>query len=367
MTTTSIFVRRDDLRQTRIVEDKAASAPLSKGNVRLRVDAFALTANNITYAVFGNAMRYWDFFPTETEGEGCIPVWGFADVVESGVNGVAVGERFYGYYPMSTHVVVEPSKVTGRDFQDASAHRQELPGVYNRYARCNTDPLYHPEQEEQIAVLRPLFSTAFLLDDFLAGSHFFGAEVVLLSSASSKTAYATAFCLAQRRGTQAAAKIVGLTSPANLAFTRGLGCYDDVIPYDAIGSLPQAPTVYVDMSGSELVRRKVHEHFADNLKYSSAVGATDWDAPRGGEALPGPSPTLFFAPSQMKKRAEEWGAAALAERVAGTWKAFMKPVTTPPAPWLKIVRGRGSEAVLRTYRALLDGTVPAVEGHVLSL
>jgi hypothetical protein len=31
--------------------------------VRVRVDAFALTANNVTYGAFGAAMHYWEFYP----------------------------------------------------------------------------------------------------------------------------------------------------------------------------------------------------------------------------------------------------------------------------------------------------------------
>ena len=40
-------------------------------------------------------------------------------------------------------------------------------------------------------------------------------------SASSKTAYGAAFCLMD----EASVKLIGLTSPGNQAFVRGLGCY----------------------------------------------------------------------------------------------------------------------------------------------
>ena len=74
-------VNRTDLQQTRIVNP--APAPLGEGEVRLRVDRFALTTNNITYAVYGEAMQYWNFFPAAEPGWGRVPVWGFADVAES--------------------------------------------------------------------------------------------------------------------------------------------------------------------------------------------------------------------------------------------------------------------------------------------
>ena len=42
---------------------------------------------------------------------------------------------------------------------------------------------------------RPLFFTSFMLADQLEDNDWFGAEVLVLSSASSKTAYGTAFLL----------------------------------------------------------------------------------------------------------------------------------------------------------------------------
>ena len=366
MTSTHFRVRKDQLAQVELRELPDRS--LTPGQVRVAVEKFALTSNNITYAAFGDAMRYWDFFPTAVEGFGRIPVWGFADVVESRADGVAAGERFYGYYPMSTHVVLQPARVTDSGFFDGAAHRQELHGVYNQYTRCRNDPGYRADREAEIALLKPLFVTSFLIDDFLADNRFFGATTIVLSSASSKTAYGTAFCLALRRGSADAVKIVGLTSAGNLAYTQGLGCYDEVITYDALARLPaDTPTVYVDFSGSTEVRASVHQHFGDTLKYSCSVGGTHWDHLGGGKGLPGPRPILFFAPAQIKKRSAEWGMGGLMQRIATAWLAFMEPVTCADKPWLTVVRGQGAQDLQRTYLDLLDGKVPPQQGHVLSL
>jgi hypothetical protein len=368
MSANSFIVQRNDLRSTRFVEDDASSVPLPDGAVRLRIASFALTSNNITYAAFGDAMRYWDFFPTAVEGFGRIPVWGFADVVESRADGVAVGERFYGYYPMSTHVVLQPARVSDSGFFDGAAHRQELHAVYNQYTRCRNDPGYRADREAEIALLKPLFVTSFLIDDLLADNQFFGATTIVLSSASSKTAYGTAFCLALRRGSAQAVKVVGLTSAGNLDYTCGLGCYHEVLSYADIGRLPaDVPTVYVDFSGSTEVRAGVHQHFGDALKYSCSVGGTHWDHLGGGKGLPGPRPILFFAPAQIKKRSAEWGMGGLMQRIATAWLAFMEPVTRADKPWLTVVHGQGAQDLQRTYLDLLDGKVPPQQGHVLSL
>ena len=362
--------------QTFVVDRRALSTthwidseplPLPDGAVRFAIDSFALTANNVTYAAFGDAMNYWGFFPTGDIATGCIPVWGFANVTESRCEGVTVGERFYGFFPIASEVVLQPVRVNAAGFFDGADHRRELHAVYNHYLRCSADPGYAPAHEAEQALLRPLFVTSFLIDDFLADNGFFDAGTVILSSASSKTAYGTAFCLAQRRRT-GGVKVVGLTSPANLAFAQGLGCYDTVLAYDAVDTLPaDAPAVYVDFSGSVGLRARIHQHLGDRLMYSCSVGGTHWDELGSGKGLPGPKPTLFFAPAQIKKRNADWGPAGLQQRIAEAWAAFMQPVTAAQPPWMRVVRGHGRAAIEATYTELLAGRVNPAEGHILSV
>ncbi|MGZ8258938.1 MAG: DUF2855 family protein [Caldimonas sp.] len=364
--TTMFTVARADLRRTAWRE--SAAAPLATGQARVRIGPFALTSNNVTYGAFGEAMHYWDFYPTGDATTGCIPVWGFATVSESLVDGVDAGERFYGYWPMADDAVVEPVRIVAEGFVDGAAHRKDLPAVYNRYLRCSSDPAYRAEHEALIALLRPLFITSFLIDDFLADNGFFGAATVLVSSASSKTAYGLGFCLARRRGAAGVPTVVGLTSPANLAFAQSLGCYDRVLPYDELATLPiEGGAVYVDMSGDAALRAAIHERWGDALAYSCSVGGTHWEALGGGRGLPGPRPVLFFAPSQIQKRVALWGAIGLQERLASAWSAFVDRVGNVERPWLRVVAGSGRDAVARTYTELVDGRIPPAEGRVLAL
>ena len=360
------MVQRQNLRQSHW--EDVPPAPLEDGGVRLSIDAFALTANNITYAAFGDAMNYWAFYPTGDPATGCVPVWGFGSVVESRCDGVDIGERFYGYWPIADEAVLHPGQVTAGGFFDDAEHRRSLHPIYNQYVRCSADPAYRPELEAQQALLRPLFATSFLIDDFLSDNGFFGARTVILSSASSNTAYGTAFCLALRRGSAGAVRIVGLTSAGNLEFTRSLGCYDEVQSYtDVPTALADERAVYVDMSGDASVRAAVHRRLADSLAYSCAVGATHWDAPAGNDPLPGQQPVLFFAPDQASKRLGDWGREGFQVRLGAAWAAFMEPVTRADKPWLQVVRGHGTADVQTCYTALLDGTVSPREGHILSL
>ena len=360
--TTTFVVEKRTLAHTRWVHAEPQALP--DGAVRLAIDSFALTANNITYAAFGDAMNYWRFFPTGNAATGCIPVWGFANVSDSRCEGIDIGERFYGYFPIATDVVLQPARLDPVGFFDGAEHRRELHSVYNHYLRCSADPGYAMAREAEQALLRPLFVTSFLIDDFLADNDFFGARSVILSSASSKTAYGTAFCLAQRGGV----KVTGLTSTGNLAFAQGLGCYAEVFAYDAVTTLAaDAPTVYVDFSGSVGLRASIHSHYDDRLTYSCSVGGTHWEDLGSGKGLPGPKPTLFFAPAQIKKRNADWGAAGLQQRLTAAWTAFMRPVTAAEDPWLRVVRGRGELAIEAAYDALLAGRTDPAEGHVLSI
>jgi hypothetical protein len=356
---TDFQVRRDDLRQCRVT-----SLPLPElkaGEVLLRVDAFALTANNVTYAVFGDLMRYWEFFPAP-EGWGHVPVWGFADVVASRHPAVVAGERFYGYFPISSHLLVQPEDASATGFVDGAPHRRELPPVYNRYVRTKTDPSYDPRQEDAQMLLRPLFATSYLLDDFLAEHQFHGARAIALSSASSKTAMGLAFLLSTRAGR--AYEVIGLTSKGNAEFVRSLGFYDRVATYDALDQLPHdLPMVFVDMAGNGEVRDTVHRHCGERLRFSCAVGGTHWGSITPAGDLPGPQPTFFFAPDRVRQRTADWGGTELYDRIGAALRRFLEAL----GPGMKVQRGRGSADVERVYLAMVDGRADPAVGHVLSL
>jgi hypothetical protein len=355
-------VERGNLRHCKFaLAPEPEAIALAPEHALLRVATFAFTANNVTYAVAGDMMSYWNFFPAEP-GWGKVPVWGFGDVVRSHHAGVAAGARVFGYFPMSTHLVVRPDQVTRSGFVDAAAHRQPLPAVYNQYALVANDPGYNAADEDQQMLFRPLFMTAFLLDDFIGDNDLFGAHAVILSSASSKTAFGLAFLLQRNRGAQA--EVIGLTSRANVAFVEELGCYDQIVTYDAIDRLPAAtPVVFVDMAGNGAVVRALHHHYGENMKHSSVVGLTHWERVERGEPLPGAAPTFFFAPTQLQKRTQEWGADGLQQRYAAAWAAFLQLAKDR----VRVVHGRGRAAVERVYLETLEGRSKPDEGHVLSL
>jgi hypothetical protein len=348
-------VVRADLHRTRLVE--APVPTLGEGEVLLAVDAFGLTANNVTYAAFGDMLGYWKFFPAEGEW-GRIPVWGFADVVASEDDRLAVGARVYGYLPMGTHLVVAPARVGAHDFVDGSAHRADLPRTYNTYQVVSADPSFDADREDERMLLWPLFVTSFLIDDFLDDNDFFGATTVVLSSASSKTAIGTAHRLSFRENVTC----VGLTSPARVEFVESLDCYDRVVAYDAVSDLVVEPAVYVDIAGDGAVRASVHGHFGDDLLFSSMVGGTHWDQPPGPEAS-GPAPAFFFAPDQIVKRHRDWGGDEFDRRVSEAWTSFLDRADH----WFRVERRRGPDETADTYLAVLDGDTDPSVGLICSM
>src|SRR5262249_27595330 len=143
---------------------------------------------------------------------------------------------------------------------------------YNAYARVGQDPAFTGRAGDYQALVRPLFMLSFLVDDFLAENDFFGAEGVLLSSASSKTAIGLAHLLHRLRKN---VRVIGLTSAANAGFVASLGCYHEVVTYDRITSLPaNTPVALVDMAGNSELRASLHRHFGEQMKYSGLIGLT---------------------------------------------------------------------------------------------
>jgi Protein of unknown function (DUF2855) len=354
------LVHAGDLSQVRWDSAQTrADQPLAPGEALLRVDRYGFSANNVTYAKLGDAMQYWRFFPAP-DGWGRIPVWGHADVVASHVARLPEGARVYGYLPMSRYLRVQPERVTERGFSDGSAHRRGLPAIYQQYQRTPSDNL---ADDNLRALLSPLFGTAFLLDDWLCEHALFGAKRVIIASASSKTALATAFMLSKRR--DRAFELVGLTSARNRGFCQARGHFDRVATYDTVRELDAAiPSVFIDMAGNRDVRQTVHEHCGAALRHSCLVGATHTQPaePPLTTPLPGPAPELFFAPNQMQKRQQDWTRDGLSARVLKAQQAFFPVVRK----WLQVVPASGRDAIEAVYRNVREGHVDPNQGFILS-
>lgn len=348
---TEFQTRKEKLSETKVITRPAPA--LKDGEVLVKIDRFAFTANNVTYGVVGERIGYWKFFPVDEDGWGIIPVWGFADIIQSNCADAPVGERLYGYWPMASHLVMAPAKIKETRLFDGAAHREGLPPVYNSYARVTAEPGYDSAMDDERMVLFPLYATSFCLYDFFKDSDWFGAGQIIIPSASSKTAIGTAYAI---KADSTAPKLVGLTSARNKAAVEALGLYDTVLTYDAITEVDAAtPAAIIDMSGNGDVLGALHKHLGDNMKYTSNVGVTHYDANAMGPDFIRERSAMFFAPGHIQKRTKDWGPGEFEKRAF----AFWRDAAIKSRDWLNIRKETGAEAVTRAYEEVLGGKTPA--------
>lgn len=351
-------VRKNAITQTRIAD--TTQHPLESGQVRAKIDRFGYSANNVTYAAAGDTLKYWEFFPpADGDAEwGVVPVWGFADIEESRCEGLEVGERLFGYFPPTNHLVLQPTGTTPRHFIDGAAHRANLPPVYNLYQRVERQD---EDVEDRHMLLFPLYVTSWALWDAMKEAHWHGAERVVIVSASSKTAIGLAFALAQD---EEAPDVVGLTSPNNKSFVEGLNLYDTVLSYDALNEMDASvPTIIVDMSGNAATLGRLHGHLGSSMRQTLDVGLTHWDAEKRDDAIISERRSFFFAPAQIAARTKEWGPAEFAKRTG----AFMQAAATDSKRWLELERLTDLADLAQVHKAIAENNSAPKKGIIVKL
>ncbi len=337
---------------------------LNDGEVRAKIDRFAFTANNITYAVAGDQIRYWEFFPAqgdEPEAWGIIPVWGFADVSESKHPDIPVGDRLFGYFLPSQELIMRPAKTNDAMFIDGSAHRAELPIGYNIYRRVLNEPGYSRAQDDERILLFVLHLTAFCIQTMLQDNDWFGAEQVIVVSASSKTSSGLGFGLLNDANAPTA---IGLTSKGNLELVNTMGAYDQAYDYDNIDSIDASkPTVIVDMSGNIPLLSRLHQHLGNNMKFTSNVGLTHWDQPRDGEGIIRERSKMFFAPSVIQKGIQDLGQSEWDKRSF----SYVGQTIAKSRDWLRIKELHGLAGLESVYESVCSGKNDPSEGLVIKM
>ena len=350
------------INKSNFADSNIHEAPIDKladGEVLFQIDKFALTSNNITYAVAGDRIGYWNFFSAENE-MGIIPVWGFATVVESQSADIQVGERFYGFYPMASHLKVAPVKNSDFGFIDGAEHRRMLPAIYNFYMRTTNDNVYSQETENLQCLLRPLFTTSFLIDHFFADNDFFDSQQIILTSASSKTALALAHLIYHRKKQQSnTPKLIGLTSAKNKAFVEASGYYDEVFVYENYNKIEVVNSAIVEFAGNHQLQYQLQTHLNNSLKYNCLVGIVDWENIRGEEKLPQKG-IFFFAPTFAQEKQKEWGRAGFGNKLEIAWKGFIEEAED----WLNVKENTGMEALQEIYLKMLRGDFDAKDGYI---
>ncbi|MEO1714155.1 MAG: DUF2855 family protein, partial [Bacteroidota bacterium] len=209
-------------------------------------------------------------------------------------------------------------------------------------------------------IFRPLFTTSFLLDIFLQWNEQFGASQIVLTSASSKTAFALAALLSSRK--EHKVKVVGLTSKGNLEFINNMGFYDEVYTYDQANEMKIEPTTIVDFGGNLELLKGIANRMGEHLKFTSMVGMVDWEN-WGDPASNGINGQFFFAPGFIREVSKEWGMEKFQINLAKAWGEFQ-----PHAEQiLEIAPIEGLKNARDLYLEMIDGHSSAKKGFTVLL
>ena len=349
----SIHTKKSNIAQQTLVPLPQQS--LVKGEVRVRIERFGFSSNNVTYAVTGDTFGYWGFFPAWTplgtvdENSGIVPVWGFAVVIDSEHPEVSVGQRLFGYLPMASHWIMSPQDVSAIGFSDNHVTRVANSPVYNQYMWCANDAMYDASREAWQANFRPLFLTSFVLKEHIAAQTVGLPTTILLTSASSKTAYGCAFLLKQL----AHCEVVGLTSARSVDFVTDLECYDEVIEYSEVSNMRFTNPVWIlDFAGNKALLQQLQEILDAKHRQTSFIGITDLQSqinkPEG--KIKG---SVFFAPDHVKVLNKTWGKPNFNQKYAESWTFVAQRL----AGHLMVEEHKGVANVLATYQSFLKGKV----------
>jgi hypothetical protein len=243
---------------------------------------------------------------------------------------------------------------------------------------------------------RPLFWTSYWCEDWLYSSRYrTGASVVLISSASAKTAFCLAYLIGKRlnRGEiSEKTRIIGLTSPRNVTFTKRLGLYHEVFGYDMFTSVPSFQAgperrwIYIDVAGNIELNEKIFAHFASpytpklaacitlgltNVSPLSADISKKWakntftmsEAAQDMTSPSWPRVEYFFMPEWLEIRRLQIPIQEVFRRQNKAWKEVMKDCTG----WVQLQQVKGSAAVKRAYvKSIKEGLGPE-KGFIWSL
>ncbi|MEM1155943.1 MAG: DUF2855 family protein [Pseudomonadota bacterium] len=366
MKTLAFQVKKKNPVETRLISTN--EVPLAEGEIRLKVELFAFTANNLTYAAAGDMLGYWTFFPAAENADnswGTIPVWSFAHVMETRNKDIAIGDRYYGYFPPATSVVMLPTNVSDEGFVDGVAHRQALPKLYNQYQKVPAAEIRNSDKDIARALLAPLHGTSFCLWEKLKDNSYYHAAQVVIVSASSKTSIGLAHGLHKDCN---APPVVGITSSGHANYVKSLSVYDSVITYDGLeNTLPLNPTVVVDMAGNSAVRRRLHDELQSKLLYYVSVGLTHWEDLTEPNNDSGVTETRlgeqFFAPTYLANR----GQSPTAQQFETEIVDFIASAVQATFPSIDVDKRAGLIELDEIYEQICHGKIPPHVGIVVEM
>ena len=364
MANIALVVHKHQL-QSAILIQNPSDRP-NAGEISFKIEKFGLSTNNITYAMLGDSYRYFEFFPVKNPLFGALNVWACAKVIESQNSQINVGERIYGYFPASRYHVLKPSTVKKSYFL---VERNHLPAdrlAYNQYFRANGDLEYSSEYEDLMLIFRPLWGTAFFLDDFLTCNDYYHVKRVVITSASSKTAFSFAWFLKNRNFT-----VIGLTSNNNKEYVKSLYLYDQVYSYsdkqvdqyedtDCIGI---QPFLGIDFAGDPVLNHRLMNAYGDKMIALVKVGVSHSSTlnQSSGLSVSNEKSIVFFAPDWIKRRLPVAGQ-SLSVRKVTAWHSFLSHISK-----YTTVEYKDEKSAVQLYSDLFNSKCKPSTSFVVSL
>ena len=231
---------------------------------------------------------------------------------------------------------------------------------------------------------RPLFWTSYWCEDWMFSSKYRDASQILISSASSKTAFCLAYLIKKRiaKGDISNVTVTGITSKRNLGFTRGLHLYDEVFEYDSFRSLKSQSGsekwIYADVAGNETLNDRLFSHLGSNLVAGIALGLTnlspsapDVSSTKWSTNTFTDTPSTagkreleqFFMPEWLNVRRHQLSIAEINTLQNQAWKDLMRNCGS----WVKMRHILGGDAVKLAYGKVAKGDLGPDEGMIWSL
>lgn len=220
-------------------------------------------------------------------------------------------------------------------------------------------------------------------EDWINSSNYRGgAKLIVISSASSKTAFCLAYRIQKRiarKEIPADVKIIGLTSKGNLKFTQALGLYHDVMVYGDLdaSTFPSGQKgIYVDVSGNDKLNQQMLSDYgttfvaAINLGMTSLSPSTEvvsaWSTNTSLDAAPKAGPLAmeqFFMVEWLAIRRHQLSIAQITSMQLEAWQDLMRDCQG----WVEIQRVNGGDAVQKLYDGAVKGGLGPNKGYIWSL
>lgn len=387
-----VATKRKRKTETVILRDELPA--LEKGEIRICVDKFGLSTNNMFYAQMGDApfLKFFDVYPLEGDNDLVnVPAWGLGTVIESENPEFSVGERYRGFYHM-TNVVQMNAKPSSDGLVAIGGNRDKLNKAYNRFIKVSDGPASPftgaGSKPDLAMVSAPGALSGFVIYELLRMKQYYGCNGVVLTSASSKLSLATAVCLQEERKNRSLKKVIGYTSAANAEFVQSTGLYNEVLTYDkTLPSDKELQLIMIDVAGDAAIFKRNKKR----IKKALAVGATHSSAKASTFAAFGPSGVvkmlsgmvapksvatwvddkldpkleMFFAPTVMTALADKFGKETFEKMGDAALNKFVDAAIDND--WITVVRGEDPEAVQASYERIFRGKLPPSEAVILSL